>query len=179
MLSEEFLLNSRKRFAIVGPPISEPEVVALFPTPFPGREDLVQFYLNTNGGSRTEQGCLIHCGNPAHKVTKDRLNEIRIEGFFSISRDAADKMLPFAPLLGQHASAVSIFGQSPEVKAFLEQNKPIAFDHSGNDIWIDLQSGLMRFMDWDVYEEGPVEIAASFREFATKYWIDPVLPALE
>ena len=59
------------------------------------------------------------------------------------------------------ASAVTTFGQIPEVKAFLEHHKPVAFDHSGNDIWIDLQSGCVRFMDWDAYKEGPVEVAPS------------------
>lgn len=178
MLSQEFLLGSRKRFAIVGPPVSEAEIVALFPVPFPGRDDLVQFYSNTNGGSRTPEGCLIHCGNPAHRVSRDRLNELRIEGFFSISRDAADKMLPFAPMLGQHASAMT-FGQIPEVKAFVEHHKPLAFDHSGNDIWIDLENGHLRFMDWDTYEDGPVEIASSFKEFVTRFWVDAVLPESE
>jgi hypothetical protein len=179
MLSEEFLRESRERFAIVGPPVSEAEIVALFSVPFPGRDDLVQFYSNVNGGSRTPQGCLIHCGNPAHKVSRDRLNEIRIEGFFSISRDATDKMLPFAPMLGQYASTLTTFGQSPEVKTFLEHHKPVAFDHSGNDIWIDLESGRLRFMDWDAYEDGPVEIASSFQEFVTRFWVDAVLPELE
>jgi hypothetical protein len=42
-----------------------------------------------------------------------------------------------------------------------------------------LQSGHIQFLDWDTYREGPVEIASSFREFVTKYWIDPVLPPLE
>ena len=179
MLSEDALIESRRLFAIVGPPVSQAEIAMLFPTPFPGRDDLVQFYSNANGGSRTPQGCLIHCGNPAHKVSRDRLNEIRIEGFFSISRDAADKMLPFAPMLGQYASTLNIFGQSPEVRAFLEQHKPIAFDHSGNDIWIDLQGGYLRFMDWDTYKDGPVEIASSFQEFVTRFWVDAVLPELE
>jgi SMI1 / KNR4 family (SUKH-1) len=179
MLSEEFLRDSRKRFAIVGPPVSEAEIVALFPVPFPGRNDLVQFYSNTNGGSRTPQGCLIHCGNPAHKTSRDRLHEIRIEGFFSISRDAADKMLPFAPMLRHYASAVTTFGQIPEVKVFLAHHKPIAFDHSGNDIWIDLESGYVRFVDWDTYKEGPIEIAPSFHEFGTRFWVDAVLPELD
>jgi hypothetical protein len=25
-------------------------------------------------------------------------------------------------------------------------------------------------MDWDAYEDGPVEIASSLREFVTKFW---------
>jgi len=88
-------------------------------------------------------------------------------------------MLPFAPMLGQYRATQSTFGEVPELRDFLAKHRPIAFDHSGNDIWIDLQSGRLRFVDWDQYKDGPTEIAATFREFVTRFWVNTVLRDLD
>jgi hypothetical protein len=98
---------------------------------------------------------------------------MRLEGFFSISRNAEEKLLPFAPMLGHRAATQETFAQIPEMKAFLDRHMPIAFDHSGNDLWIDRDTGRIFFMDWDEYHKGPVEIASSFGEFVSKFWVQP------
>ena len=170
MLTEEFLNISRTQFAIVGPSVSQSEITAIFPNSFDGREDLIQFYLSQNGGSRTPQGCLIHCGNPAHRVSRDKVDELRVEGFFSISRTAEDRMLPFAPMLRHFAAVMQTFGEIPATREFLETHMSIAFDHCGNDLWIDTGKGHIRFMDWDKYEQGPVAVASSFSEFVARFW---------
>lgn len=169
MLSQEFLLDSRKRFAIVGPPVSEAEIVALFPVPFPGRDDLVQFYLNNNGGSRSDTGGTFYCGIQAHRVSRDNFANMRLEGFFSLSLFSEERVLGVRSMQRYHASRLGTFSGVPGVKAFLEHHKPLAFDHSGNDIWIDLESGYLRFMDWDTSADGPVKIASSFQEFVTRF----------
>lgn len=147
MLSQEFLLDSRKRFAIVGPPVSEAEINASFPVPFPGRDDLVQFYLNNNGGSRSETGGTFYCGIQAHRVSRHDFANMRLEGFFSLWRFSEERVLGVRCMQRYHASRLGTFSGVPEVKAFLECHKPVAFDHSGNDIWIDLDSGCLHFME--------------------------------
>jgi hypothetical protein len=179
MSQEDFIRDAKERFGIVGPQTSEDEIEAVFPDAFPGREDLKQFYLLYNGGSRTELGGTVYCGNPEHRVSRDHLEKIRVEGFFSISRDPQKRMLGFHSMIGCRATRLRTFSDVPEMKTFLEGHMPIAFDHSGNYLWINLQSGHIQFLDWDAYREGPVEVAPSFREFVTKFWIEPVLPALE
>src|SRR6267154_2437485 len=99
MLQEEFLRDARARFGIVGAPVLETEIVKVFPNLFPGREDLIQFYLHQNGGSRTQLGGTVHCGNPEHRVSRDHLENLKVEGFFSISRDAKERMLGFRSML--------------------------------------------------------------------------------
>jgi hypothetical protein len=163
--------DSRARFSIAGPEVTEAEILAVFLNPFPGRGDLVEFYLRHNGGSRDPQGCIIHCGNPAHKVTRDHLEKIRIECFLSISRNAEERMLPFAPMLRHRASRLRTFANVPEMVAFLESHMPIAADHCGDNCWINLDTGRIQYMLWDSWKEGPIEIAASFGEFVTRYWI--------
>jgi hypothetical protein len=63
MVEEDDLKEAAKRFAIVGPPVTEADINAIFDTSFPGKEFLVQFYLRYNGGSRTSRGCIVACGN--------------------------------------------------------------------------------------------------------------------
>jgi len=170
MLQEDFFRDAGAHFCIVGQQISESEIDAVFPEQFPGRDALVQFYLRYNGGSRTELGGTVYCGNPEHRVSRDHLEKIRVEGFFSISRDPQKQMLGFHSMLGCRATRLRTFSGVPEMKTFLEGHMPIAFDHSGNYLWINLQSGHIQFLDWNAYREGPVEVAASFREFVTKFW---------
>jgi hypothetical protein len=176
MLTEEFLRDARARFGIVGPPVSETEIVAIFPDLFPGRDALVKFYLRHNGGSRTELGGTVYCGNPEHRVSRDHLEKMKVEGFFSISRDPKERMLGFRSMLGCRATRLRTFAGIPEMKTFLEKHMPVAYDHSGNYLWIDLQSGCIRFLDWEAYREGPIEIASSFQEFVSKYWINAPVP---
>jgi hypothetical protein len=173
---EQFFRHAAAQFSIVGPQISEAEIDAVFPEAFPGKADLVRFYLRHNGGSRTPQGCVIHCGNPAHRISRSHLEGLNLEGFRSIPRAADDRMLPFANMLRHHATMENIYSQIQPMKSFLEEHMEIAFDHSGNDLCLSRRSGRIFFMDWEAYSEGAVEVAASFHEFVLKFWNIPHAP---
>jgi hypothetical protein len=170
MLDEDFLHIAREQFAIVGPPVTAEEVLAVFTDPFPGRDDLVQFYVRQNGGGRTERSCLIFCGNPEHKVSRDDIEQIRVECFRSIFLQEERRVLPFSSMLGHHARMTSIYDKIPEMAAFLAQHMTIAADHSGRDLCINQRSGSIWFMDWSNYKLGPIEIASSFQEFVARFW---------
>jgi hypothetical protein len=167
---DEFFRSAGAQFSLVGPVVSEAEIRAVFPEPFPGRDDLIQFYLRYNGGSRSSKGCIMHCGSPAHCVPRNELENLNLEGFRSIPMNADDRMLPFANMLAHHATMAGIYSQIPEMKAFLDQHMEIAFDHSGRDLCISGESGRVFFMDWTAYKKGPVEVASSFREFVERFW---------
>lgn len=172
MFTEEDLQTAGKHFAIVGPRVSEADIDAIFPGSFPGKEDLVQFYLRYNGGSRTERGCLMHCGNTAHKVSRHELEKMEVEGFMSVSRDSQDRMLPFRPILRRHATMLAMFSEIAATKEFCEQNIPFAFAHNGEDICINLNDGSVRYMDWENYREGAVAISPSFQDFVLRFWVN-------
>jgi hypothetical protein len=160
-------------FSIIGPQLSLPAIEAVFPGIFPGKDDFVQFYLRYNGGSRKPHGCIMHCGNAEHRVSRDRLDKLNLEGFRSIPLEAEDRMLPFANMLLHQATMERIYATIPEMKAFLDEHMAIAFDHSGNDLCLSRTTGRIFFMDWTAYKLGSVEIAPSFREFVLKFWITP------
>jgi len=173
MSDEDYYHLAQTQFSIVGPQLSRAEIEAVIPNPFPGKEDLVQFYLRFNGGSRTPQGGVIHCGNPAHQVSRDNLGILRIEGFLSIVSNPEDRMLPFRPMLRSHAFDLHTYAAIPKMMDFFRQHIPIAFEHSGNYCYIDLQNGCVPLLIRDEWKEGPIEIAPSFREFVSKFWNIP------
>lgn len=170
MFDEEIFITARSQFAIVGPPIAEDAVLSVFPDPFPGRGDLIHFYLRNNGGGRTERSCLIFCGNPEHKVSRDNVGQIRVECFRSIFLQEKERMLPFSSMLGHHAAMTQTYAEVPAASTFLRRHMPIAADHSGRDLCVDRQSGSFCFMDWTEHQLGPIEVASSFREFIERYW---------
>jgi len=178
MFAEEELRAAGKHLAIVGPAISQAQIDSILPRSFVGKEDLVQSFLRCNGGSRTPKGCVMTGGNPAHRIPRNGLGKMQLEGFMSVSTDLNDRMLPFRPIIGHHATMLRMYDAVPEMKAFLKQNVPCAFDHSGNDLCIDLECGCIRFTAWEDYRKGAVEIASDFRFFILKYWINPE-PTLE
>jgi hypothetical protein len=170
-MTHDIFNAARVRFSIVGPQVSLAEIDAAFPGAFPGKDDIVQFYLTNNEGSRSEQGSLVYCGNPEHRASRDHLERIRIEGFFAIPSYPGEKMFKYRSLTKYYASTLQTFSAVPEMKRFLEQHRPLASDHTGNDCWIDTQSGRIKYMIWESWQEGSIEIASSFREFVTKFWI--------
>ncbi|MGA3034439.1 MAG: SMI1/KNR4 family protein [Terracidiphilus sp.] len=171
MFEEPNLQEAGSRFAIVGPSVSEADIDAIFATSFPGKDDLVQFYLRYNGGSRSPQGCIMSCGNPAHKTSRDDLDNLKVDGFMSVSLDPSDRMLPFRPIGRHRASMLETYAEIPEMKEFYEQHISLAFGHSGEDLCVSLKFGSVWYMDYKEYKKGAIEISPSFREFVLKYWI--------
>ena len=171
----DFVHESRARFGIVGPPVSEDEINAAFPGSFPGKDDLVRFYLQNNGGSRTPAFGVIHCGAIEHRATRNHLEKVQVEGFFIVQRDPAQRLLPFRSQSMYRATQTRAFRKFPAITQFLEQHRPLAFDHCGNDFWINLQDGRIQYMFWDSWQEGPIDFAPSFREFVTEHWNDAAL----
>ena len=170
MLDAEFLRTARAQFAIVGPPVTEDVILSVFPKPFPGREDLIQFYLAQNGGGRTEQSCLAFCAIREHIVPRERVQQVRVECFLSIFQDANEKVPPFGSILKVHATMARIYASVPEMAAFLESHTAVARDHSGRDLCVNTANGSVWFLDWKEYKLGPIEIASSFRDFVEKFW---------
>ncbi len=176
MFLEEELREAGKCFAIVGPRVEEADINTIFSGSFPGKEDLVQFYLKYNGGSRTPQGCVISCNNPAHKIARNNLTDLEVEGFMSVSIDPADRMLPFRPILGHRATMLRIYAEVPEMREFYEQNIPLAFGHSGEDLCANLKTGSIWYMDCKEYQLGAVELSPDFHDFVLHYWVHPQSP---
>lgn len=173
MSKEEFFRESLAQFKMIGPQISESEILAVFPTSFYGRDELVQFYLRHNGGSRTQQGGLVHCGNPAHRISRENLKKIKIERFFSIPHSPGEPMHPFTSMLRHYTSRLNTFRAIPEMADFLKRHRPIASDHTGNGCWINTEDGQVQFVHWETWREGPIRIARSFNEFVDQYWNVP------
>jgi hypothetical protein len=173
-LEEDFLEPAHSQFGIIGPPISAELITATFADCFSAEHDLVQFYLRNNGGCRNVEGCLTHCGNPSHRVTRDSLDRLRIEGFFVIPSSHDDKYLRYRSMGKYYKSRLSTFSEQPEMTAFLRAHRPIATDHTGNDCWVNLHDEGVSYVLWDSWRLGPVKVATTFREFVERFWIKTV-----
>jgi hypothetical protein len=58
-----------------------------------------------------------------------------------MSPNAEDRLLPFANMLTHHATMSRIYREVPAMRLFLGEHMEIAFDHSGNDLCLNLQNG--------------------------------------
>lgn len=172
MLDEQILSEARARFAITGPPVTAAGIESALPQSFQGKDDLIQFYLSNNGGSRTRFGGTVYCGDPKHQVSRDHPENARAEGFYAIHLNADEKMIGFLSMLKHHALMSRKCDKYPQLKAFVEQHMPLAFDHCGNEFWIDVETGIIRYLFVDSMLDGPIDIASSFQEFLLNLWIN-------
>jgi len=170
MSNSEFVHDTRAPFRIVGPPVTEHEINAVFSTSFPGKGVLVQFYLRHNGGCRTLKGGVFTCGAPGQRITHDSLENLRIEGFYSISLDPQERMLPVRSMLRSYATYKRVFAEVPEMATFLDAHLPIAWDHTGDMCLIDTATGAVRLWLVRTWREGAIEVAKDFSEFVSRYW---------
>ena len=179
MLDDNILSKAQSGFSITGPPVKEAVIDAALPYLFPGKSDVVQFYLRVNGGSRTRQGGTLYGTIPAHEVTRDHLDKIRTEGFYSICQNAEEKVPGFRSMLKLRALFSRKSSPYPQLKAFVDTHMPIAFDRCGNDFWIDLVTGRIDYMLLHSMQEGPIDIASSFKDFVLRFWIDQLEPFVD
>jgi len=55
---------------------------------------------------------------------------------------------------------------------FVDTHVPITSDGSGNDIWIHIPSGRIRYVNFDyASDDGPIEVAPSFIDFVSNLGI--------
>jgi hypothetical protein len=172
MLDEQILSEAQARFGITGPAISETEVESVFSKSFPGKKDVVQFYLRNNGGSRTRRGGTVYCGVPEHQVSRDHLEKIRVEGFYAIHKNPEEKVIGFLSMLKHRALMSRKCGRYPQLKSFVDLHMPLAFDHCGNEFWINVENGHIGYLLLDSMLEGPIDVASSFQDFLSRFWIN-------
>ena len=179
MLDDTILSKAQSEFSVTGPQVTEDVIHAALPYLFPGKSDVVQFYLRMNGGSRTQHGGTLYFMIPEQQVTRNHLDKIRTEGFYSIHTNSEEKVLGLRSMLKMRALFSRKSDPYPQLKAFVDTHIPIAFDRCGNDFWIDLVTGQIDYMLLDSMQEGPINVASSFQDFVLRFWIHQLAPSIE
>ena len=124
-------------------------IESIIPQSFRGKEEFVQFYLSRNGVYFPE-GAKISTEH--FQGTDDGHYELEIEFIYSIEHLA--KMWKTAK------------ENSDSMKIFAEKHIPFARDAAGNEFYIEIPSGVIKYVSWEYgLEEGVVDVAHCFKDF--------------
>lgn len=132
-------------------------------TDFPGRKDFVDFYLIKNGGCFTN-GAYIYRDN-FYKVEKSDYNVIEVSSFFHIpvKGDIEDSEYTMSILEAIDRRE----DYSEDFDEFTSFHIPFADNFGDNDFWIDIQTGEIKYIDYEESDNpnDAIIIAPSFIEF--------------
>ena len=124
-------------------------IESVIPQSFRGKEEFVQFYLSRTGVYFPEGAKISteHFQGP-----DDGHYELEIEFIYSIEHLA--KMWKTAK------------ENSDSMKIFAEKHIPFARDAAGNEFYIEIPSGVIKYVSWEYgLEEGVVDVAHCFKDF--------------
>ena len=165
MPNNSFFRDPRVQFKKRGPSISEPEIAAAIPESFVGKKEFIRFYLRHNGGYFKDFAFIYR--DAFQKVQKGQVNSLGIIGFFFIPRKPGDKVQGFRSILEEKEGLREGYSKNKWVRSFIGSHIPIACDGSGDDHWIEIPTGRIRFLDMESVDKGPIEVAPSFQEFVS------------
>ncbi|MEK4425951.1 SMI1/KNR4 family protein [Solibacillus sp. FSL K6-1523] len=130
---------------------------------FPGKKDFIEFYLAKNGGVFTK-GAYIYPDNFYEISNKDYLS-IEISSFFHIplieGEDDSSSTMSIEKAIDRRID------YSDDFENFVLFHIPFADNHADNDFWIDIQTGEIKYMDYEesYNPEDAIIVAPSFLEF--------------
>jgi hypothetical protein len=151
------------QFNVTGPAMTKSEIIALIPEPFNGKDDFVSFYAQYNGGY-FKRFALIY-RDLFQNVPAGQVNSLGIVGFFSILPDSEKKIKGCLSMIEEKLGLLQVYAGHVAIRRFIESHIPFAYDGSGNNHWIEIPTGRVRFIDMEVVEKGFLEIAPSFGHF--------------
>ncbi|MCH1624640.1 SMI1/KNR4 family protein [Ferdinandcohnia quinoae] len=143
--------------------VSLSEINEIVPDEFPGKKDFIEFYLTTNGGVFSK-GAYIYPNNFYEVLNKDYYS-IEIGSFYHILliEDEADSVYTTSI---ERAKDRRI-DYSEEFEDFVLFHIPFADNHADNDFWIDIQTGEIKYMDYEISSDpkDAIIVAPSFPDF--------------
>ncbi|MDR0606523.1 MAG: SMI1/KNR4 family protein [Bacteroidales bacterium] len=151
--------------------LSEQQINSVIPFDFKGKEDFIKFYLTYNG-VYFPNGAMLHY----YRIPNENCYTAEIESFYRI-RSIGDN--------SEDVSLADIWGyakkHSQKAKEFAEIHIPFAGDASGNDYWINISTGNIKYVNWEYQFEEERLVASSFKDFclAIRPLKSPVLPNLQ
>ncbi|KZE80958.1 hypothetical protein AV926_09290 [Myroides marinus] len=145
-----FLKDYSLEFNVIGEKITIDDIINVVVEDFKGKEDFIQFYLATNG--------VFFSGEPVVSTEKftndDEYYEIDLECFYKLENIVKMRN--------------AIKNRSVEASKFVETHIPFATNAAGNDFFIEIPTGEIKYISWeDEIEEGLIWIAPSFKDFCS------------
>lgn len=132
---------------------------------FPGKEDFIKFYLTHNGGVFTD-GAYFY-PDEFYEVPKE-YRFIEIASFFHIPLldDEDEKFHTMSMEKERDLRVIS----SDEFTDFVLFHIPIADNYASNSFWIDIQTGEIKYMDFEEnwHPDDAIVVAPSFFDFCKR-----------
>ena len=145
-----FFKNQNLIFHVQSKSVTADVVESVIPQNFRGKEELVLFYATLNG-VYFPKGAKIST-EPFQETEDEEYYELEIEFIYSIEHLA--KMWKTAK------------ENSDSMKIFAEKHIPFARDAAGNEFYIEISSGIIKYVSWEYgIEEGVVVVAHCFKDF--------------
>lgn len=145
-----FFSNSNLNFQILNAGLMKEQIDNVIPFDFKGKDVFIQFYL-AHDGVYFPDGAVIRTSQ-FEKVNDNEYDELEVEFIYSI----------------EHLTKMweAIKKRSEEAKKFVETHIPFARDAAGNDFFIEIPTGIIKYISWEYeVEEGLIDVVASFKEF--------------
>ena len=133
---------------------------------FPGDKEFIDFYLAKNGGAFTE-GATFYA-NDFYKVPDD-YQDIPVDSFLHIplSENEDDKTYTYSIEKEKNRRS----GVSEEFDKFILFHIPFADNEGDNTFWIDIQTGEIKYTDFEDMGYDPkktIVVASSFSDFCKR-----------
>ncbi|MDR5784647.1 hypothetical protein QCE63_35240 [Caballeronia sp. LZ065] len=139
--------------------VTQEQIESVLPFHFDGKEFFVEFYLSYNGGIFLNGARFYR--NKIHRIQKGGYTSVEIEGFYFIPRFEGERV----PKLMSIPEMWRINKKSfKTLELFSKAHFPFAADASGNNYWIDIETGKIKYIAMDS-DGSEVEVAPSFSIF--------------
>ena len=138
-------------------PILLEDIEEEIPYSFLDKEDFIDFYLLSNGGYFNKAPYLCYNERGVKKT-------IEVSGFYNIPKIGSESSMSITRALSRRE------GYSQDFDEFIDFHFPFAFNDGDNDFWIDIQSGEVKYIDYEDFGYDPdkaIIVASSFKEFIT------------
>lgn len=145
-----FFTNPALNIHILNKGVTKEKIESVIPQDFKGKEDFIQFYLAYDGVFFNE-GAVIST-EQFLKEDEDEYYELEIESIYRIDQI--------------QSIWEAIKERSAEAKKFMETHIPFAGNAGGNDFFIEISTGTIKYISWEYdIEEGLIGVASNFKDF--------------
>jgi hypothetical protein len=145
-----FFTNPALNIHILNKGITKEKIESVISQNFKGKEDFIQFYLAYDGVFFNE-GAVI-CTEQFQNVEDEEYYELEIEFIYSI-----EHLTKMREAIKEHSEIA---------KKFVETHIPFARDAAGNDFFIEIPTGIVKYVSWEYdIEEGLIWVAPDFKVF--------------
>lgn len=139
------------------------QINEVIPHDFFGKKEFIEFYLCTNGGCFTNEAYIYR--DSFYQVSKNDCNLIEIASFLHIPLFEKDENPHWTSSIIEVMERRDLLSENFE--EFTLFHIPFADNYGDNDFWIDIQTGEIKYID---YEESydpndAIIVAPSFPEF--------------